>query len=297
MQRTSFRLAAVLAAGALALSACGSDEGGDDGGDGGDNGGDASAEAGGGGDAGGDGITIGIKYDQPGLGQQDGDTYSGMGVDIAKAVAEGLGYSEDQITFEEAISSQRETLLETNQVDLVVATYSITDERSERVQFAGPYFVAGQDLLVTTDSDIAGPEDMQGKLLCSVTGSTSAQNVKDDYPDVQLQEYGSYSECVSQLATGTVDALTTDDTILAGYAAQEQYAGQLKVVGNTFSEENYGIGLNKEDDRCEEVNEILQGMWDDGTMEQIIEDNLGAADYTPNADLNPPAEIGGHCQA
>src|SRR5699024_488085 len=145
------------------------------------------------------------------------------------------------------------------------------------------------DLLVTTDSDITGPGDLQGKLLCSVTGSTSAQNVKDDYPDVQLQEYGTYSECVAQLATGTVDALTTDDTILARYAAQDQYAGKLKVVGNTFSEENYGVGLNKEDERCEEINEILQGMWDDGTMEQIIDDNLGAADYTPNADLNPPA--------
>lgn len=299
MKRTPFRLMAVIAAGALALSACGSDDGGDDGGDGGgDNGGESSAEAGGGGEeGGGDGLTVGIKYDQPGLGVQDGDTYSGMGVDIATHVAEELGFSADQITFQEAISSQRETLLETGQVDIIVATYSITDERSERVQFAGPYFVAGQDLLVTTDSDIAGPEDLQGKLLCSVTGSTSAQNVKDDYPDVQLQEYGSYSECVAQLATGTIDALTTDDTILAGYAAQEQYAGQLKVVGNTFSEENYGIGLNKEDDRCEEINEILQAMWDDGTMEQIIEDNLGAADYTPNADLNPPAEIGGHCQA
>ncbi len=295
MQRTSFRLAALLAAGALALSACGSDDGGDSG-DGGDNGDDSSAAAGGG-EGGGDSLTVGIKFDQPGLGQKEGDSYSGMGVDIAKAVAEGLGYTEDQIEFKEAPSGQRETLLETNQVDIIVATYSITPERSERVQFAGPYFVAGQDLLVTTDSDITGPEDLQGKLLCSVTGSTSAQNVKDDYPDVQLQEYGTYSECVAQLATGTVDALTTDDTILAGYAAQDQYAGKLKVVGNTFSEENYGVGLNKEDERCEEINEILQGMWDDGTMEQIIDDNLGAADYTPNADLNPPAEIGGHCQA
>ena len=111
---------------------------------------------------------------------------------------------------------------------------------------------------------------------------------------MQLQEYGTYSECLEGLANGTLDALTTDDTILAGYAAQDQYAGQLKVVGAPFSEENYGVGLPQDSDRCEEINEILSGLWEDGTMEQIIEDNLGAADYTANPDLNPP-EVGGHC--
>ncbi|MGB3763405.1 MAG: transporter substrate-binding domain-containing protein, partial [Ornithinimicrobium sp.] len=179
--------------------------------------------------------------------------------------------------------------------DMVFATYSITDDRKEKVQFAGPYFVAGQDLLVAADSDITGPEDLDSQVLCSVTGSTSAQNVKDEVPGVQLQEFGTYSECVQSLSTGDIAALTTDDTILAGFAAQEQYQGQFKVVGAPFSEENYGVGLKQGDERCEEINTILQGFWDDGTMEQIIEDNLGAADYTANPDLNPPAEIGGNC--
>ncbi|WP_256838776.1 glutamate ABC transporter substrate-binding protein [Ornithinimicrobium faecis] len=299
MKRTPFRLMAVLAAGALMLSACGSDDGGDEGddapaADGGGDGGEASEDAGGGEEGGGDGITIGVKIDQPGMGMQDGDTYTGMDTEIAKVVAEKLGYSEDQISFKESVSAQRETMLDTGQVDMIVASYSITDSRKETVQFAGPYFVAGQDLLVGVDSGITGPADLEGKLLCSVAGSTSAENVKADYPDVQLQEYASYSECVEQVANGTLDALTTDDTILAGFAAQEAYAGKLVVAGETFSTENYGIGLNKDDDRCEEINGIITEMWEDGTMEEIIDEFLGAANYTPNAEANPP-EAGGNC--
>jgi glutamate transport system substrate-binding protein len=283
MHTSRFRLAAVLASAALVLGACGGD---DDGG--GEGAGDTAA-----GNGDGEGLTIGIKFDQPGLGLREGDTYSGMDVDVAKAVAEKMGVSEDQIEFVETPSAQRETMLDTGQVDMIFATYSITDSRKETVQFGGPYFVAGQDLLVAADSDITGPDDLDGRLLCSVAGSTSAQNVKDEVPGVQLQEYATYSECLEQLANGTIEALTTDDTILAGYAAQEQYAGQFKVVGNTFSEELYGVGLPKDADTCEEINGYLTELWEDGTMEQIIEDNLGPADYAPS-DANPP-EVGGHC--
>lgn len=305
MRTTTFRVAAVAAAAALTLAACGDDGGtddttadagaadaGDDAGDDAATGDDAGATGGAAGS--GEGLTIGIKYDQPGLGIMEGSTPTGMDVDVAKAIAEQLGVSEDQITWTESVSAQRETMLETGQVDMIVATYSITDARKEKVQFAGPYFVAGQDLLVAADSDIAGPDDLDGKLLCSVAGSTSAEKVKEDVSGVQLQEYQSYSECMEQLASGTIEALTTDDTILAGFAAQDQYAGQFKVVGNPFSEELYGVGLPKDSDQCEAINEAITTLWEDGTMEQIIEDNLGAAGYSPNADLNPP-EPGGHC--
>ncbi len=285
MNRSPFRIAAVLAASALVLSACGSDEASDSGGD------DAGASDGGGGSA--DGVTVGIKFDQPGLGLKEGNEYSGMDVDVAKAVVEELGMTEDDITWKESPSAQRETLLETGQVDMIFATYSITDERKAKVQFAGPYFVAGQSLLVRADSDITGTDTLDGKILCSVTGSTSAPAVKEEVPGVQLQEYGTYSECVSQLANGTIEAVTTDDAILAGFANQEQYADQLKVVGETFSEERYGVGLPQESDNCEEINGIIEGLWEDGTMEQIIADNLGE-DYEINEALNPP-EFGGDC--
>ena len=193
------------------------------------NGGGGSASGGGGG---GGGIKIGIKFDQPGLGLKQGNDYTGMDVDVAKYVAKELGTEAGDIQWVQAPSAQRENLISTGQVDLVFATYSITEERKAKVSFAGPYFVAGQDLLVRADdSSITGPDALDGKKLCSVTGSTSAQKVKDKYAGVQLQELSGYSECLPALANGTLDALTTDDTILAGLAAQSEYAGKFKVVG------------------------------------------------------------------
>lgn len=270
MLRKGTGLVAVTAAAALALSACGSSDSGS-------------------GDGGGKGITIGIKYDQPGLGLKKGSDFTGMDVDVARYVAKELGHAEGDIEFKQAPSAQRETLISTGQVDLVVATYSITDARKEKVSFAGPYFVAGQDLLVRADdSSITGPDSLAGKKLCSVTGSTSAQKVKDKVKDVNLQEFGTYSECVAALVSGTIDALTTDDTILAGYAAQDQYKGKLKVVGQTFSEERYGIGLKKGDTAlCGKVNAAISKMVSSGEWQKIVDKNLGAASYKPGAG-NPP---------
>ncbi|WP_104179148.1 glutamate ABC transporter substrate-binding protein [Arthrobacter sp. B0490] len=276
MQKTRYAaaaVAAVAAVAALTLSACGGGE---------------TPESGSGGEGGGESLRIGIKFDQPGLGYDEGGSYSGFDVDVAKYVAGELGVTEENIEFVEAPSANRENLLSNNQVDMIFATYSITDTRKETVDFAGPYFVAGQDLLVPTDSDIAGPEDLEGKNLCSVTGSTSAQKIKDQYPGVQLVEQPGYAECVTAMGGGQIDAVTTDDIILAGLAAQEANAGKFKVVGNTFSEENYGVGLPKGSDRCEDINAAITKMIDDGAWEEAITRNTEGADYTFNAELNPP---------
>lgn len=237
----------------------------------------------------GDRLKIGIKFDQPGLGLKDGTEYKGFDVDVATYVAEKLGTPADQIEWVQAPSAQRETLLETGQVDMIVATYSITDSRKEKVSFAGPYFVAGQDLLVRVDdTSITGPESLDGKRLCSVTGSTSAQNVQEQVPGVNLQEFGTYSECVAALVSNAVDAVTTDDTILAGYAAQEQYQGQLRVVGESFTEELYGIGIKKGDvEKCEQINDALREMISDGSWQEAFDETLGAAGFTPGPG-NPP---------
>ncbi len=238
----------------------------------------------------GNNITIGIKYDQPGLGQQVGDQFEGFDVDVARYVAKELGYGEDQITFMEAPSAQRETLIQSGQVQLVVATYSITDARKEKVDFAGPYFIAGQDILVKSDrNDITGPQDLGNKRLCSVVGSTSAQKVKDSYPDVQLQEVDTYSKCAEAVDAGSMDAMTTDDIILAGYAAQEQYKGKLKVVGAPFTEERYGVGLKKGDTELKDkVDAALTKMIDDGSWQKALDDNVGGSGYQANPETNPP---------
>lgn len=282
MKTPWIRIAALGAAGVLALSACspGTAE---------DTAEDDAAENGG------DTITVGIKYDQPGLGFREGDNPpTGFDVDVAKAVLAEMGYEEDQIEWAESPTPQRENMLENGQVDMIFATYSITDERAERVDFAGPYFMAGQDILVRVDEDdITGPEDLNGRNLCSVSGSTPAQNVRDIYADdVELIEQDGYTECLTFLQSGQVDAVTTDDIILAGLAAADEYAGEFKVVGNPFSEEPYGVGLPKGDvENCEAVNAAIQTLQDDGTIDELLESNTEGVDYEANAELNDDIEL------
>ena len=231
-------------------------------------------------------LTIGIKFDQPGLGMRNTEGgYDGFDVEVAKYVAGQLGVQPDGITFKEAPSAQRETLIENGQVDFIVASYSITDSRKEKVDFAGPYYVAGQKLLVRSDNnDLTGPEALAGKTVCSVTGSTPAQNIEKEFPDTQLQTYDTYSLCLEGLDSGAVDAMTTDDIILAGYAAQSP--GKYKVVGDRFTTENYGIGLMKGDQESrDKLNDAIEEMINTGAWETAFQDTVGeAAGYqTPEA--------------
>lgn len=233
-------------------------------------------------------VVIGIKFDQPGLGLKEGDTYTGFDVEVAKYVADKLGYTE--VEFKESPSAQRETLIESEQVKMIFATYSITDARKEKISFAGPYFIAGQDLLVSaTNTDITGPDSLTGKQLCSVTGSTSAQKLKDLHPGIELQEFDTYSKCVETLAAGGLDAVTTDDVILAGFAAQPQFAGKLKVVSAPFTEERYGIGIKKGDtELCAAINEALAEMVSSGAWQQALDSTVGPSGFQASA-VNPPA--------
>jgi glutamate transport system substrate-binding protein len=227
-------------------------------------------------------MTIGIPFDQPGTGLKSGSTYSGFDVETAKYVAAQLGVPAANITWKEAIPSQRERLLEDGAVDMVFSTYSITDERKQKVDFAGPYFVAHQDLLIRrNDVEITGPESLDGKNLCSVTGTTSAAYIKEHYAGkIQLQEYGTFTECVEALAKGQIDAVTTDDVILAGYAAQPQYKGLLKVVGKGFTDERYGVGLKKGDSaQVAKVNDALKKYIADGTWKVVLDNTVGPSGY------------------
>jgi glutamate transport system substrate-binding protein len=221
-------------------------------------------------------LVIGVKNDQPGLGLQTGATYAGFDIEIGKIIAKGLGVPETGIEWKTTVSANREPFIQQGQVDLVVATYTINDERKKVINFAGPYFVAGQDLLVPTNSPITGPESLAGKKVCSVSGSTPAKRIQTEYKDAQLQQFDTYSKCVQALAGGQVDAVTTDDIILAGYASQEQYAGKFKVVGKKFSEEPYGVGLKKDDvTGCNKINDILKASATDGSYKAAWDSTLG----------------------
>ncbi len=250
----------------------------------------AATACGGGGGADGDKIVIGTKYDQPGLGLKEPDgTMSGFDVDVAKYVANELGYTEDQIEWKESPSAQRETLIQNDQVDYIVATYSITDARKEKVDFAGPYLITGQSLLVRADNnDITGTASLENnKKLCSVSGSTPAQRIKDEFPNVQLQQYDTYSACIEALKNRAVDAVTTDEVILAGYAAQSP--GAFKIVGDPFSEERYGIGLKKGDTEMRnKINDAIEKMESSGAWKEAFDKNLGPAGV--EAPTPPPVD-------
>ncbi|MGW7067973.1 glutamate ABC transporter substrate-binding protein [Streptomyces sp. NPDC054855] len=233
------------------------------------------------GSGGGKKIAIGIKFDQPGIGLKTPDGYTGFDVDVATYVAKELGYEAGDIEWKETPSADRETALQRGDVKFIAASYSINDERKKKVDFAGPYLLAHQDLLVRSDDKITKGTDLNGKKLCSVTGSTSAQNVKKEIaPKAQLREYGTYSECIDGLGSGAVDALTTDDSILAGYAAQEQYKGKYKLAGLKLTNENYGIGLKKGDSALQKkIDAALTKMVEDKSWDEAVKKNFGPANY------------------
>lgn len=259
-RRTS--LAAALAAGALALTACGGD--------------DATttpepsveeapefeagttmaeiAEAG--------TLRVGTKYDQPGFGLENLEgELEGFDVEVAKIIAGALGIAPEDIEWSEATSAVREEVLEKDEVDIVVATYTINDERKERITFAGPYYTAGQQIMTLADDEtVAGPEDLADNpdwKICSVNGSTPSENIREYLAnDDQLVLFDEYSQCADALSNGQVQGVTTDNVILLGFVSESD--GEFKLVGEQFTEEPYGIGVAKGDvEFCEFINETL----------------------------------------
>lgn len=230
-------------------------------------------------------ITVGTKFDQPLFGQVDASGKpQGFDVEIAKLIAAKLGIPESGITWTETVSANREPFIQSGEVDIVVATYTINDKRKEVISFAGPYYNAGQDILVLAGNPdgIGGPEDLAGQPVCTVAGSTSEANI-GAYTD-QVTSLGGYAECLPLLSSGQVKAVTTDNVILAGLAANSN--GEFEVVGNPFTEEPYGIGLAKDDtDFRMFINDVLEEAYADGSWAAAWEKTAGAQLPLPE----PPA--------
>lgn len=231
-------------------------------------------------------LIIGAKADQPFLGFEDvasGDR-SGFDIEIAKMIAADLGFTPQQIKWQTLVSSQREPAIAKGQIDFYVGTYSINDERKKSVSFAGPYYIAGQDFLVKNDNtSITGPESVTGKNICTATGSTSIKNIQQY--NAKVTQFDTYSACVEKLMAGEVDAVTTDDAILKGYASK--FAGKLKVVGKPFTKENYGVGLNKDDAALRgAISDALKAHEDNGDWKKAYDATLG---LSGSAAPTPPA--------
>jgi glutamate transport system substrate-binding protein len=224
-------------------------------------------------------ITVGTKFDQPlfGLKGLSGDP-EGFDVEVAKIIAAKLGIPEDGVEFVETVSANREPFLQQGQVDLVVATYTINDKRDMVIDFAGPYFLAGQDILVKKGNPegIQGPDDLAGKTVCSVAGSTPAEKIRTEYPQARLVEFDAYTKCRDALRDGTdgIVAVTTDNVILSGYV--DQAPNDFELVGQTFSEEPYGIGIPEGQEAfCEFINETLAEAFEDGSLQEAFDRTAG----------------------
>jgi len=225
-------------------------------------------------------IKIGTKFDQPlfGLKGLDGKP-AGFDVEIAKILTKELGIKDDNIEWVETKSAVREDYIQQGKVDFIVATYTINDTRKEKVSFAGPYFTAGQDILVRKDDDsISGPESFQAgdKKICSVTGSTPAKNIEQYLKDktTQLVLFDVYSKCLDALKAKQVDAITTDNVILSGYQSQNPDA--VKLIGQPFTREPYGIGVKKDDKQFRDwINDVLEAAFKDGRYKTAWDASIG----------------------
>jgi glutamate transport system substrate-binding protein len=242
-------------------------------------------------------VTVGTKFDQPGFGLQglDGKPV-GFDVEIAQLVAAKLGIGEDAITWVETPSAVREEVIERGDVDFVVATYTINDKRKERISFAGPYYVAGQQLMVRNDNTtITKPEDLKANpasKVCSVTGSTPAETIKTYLASPsQLVLFDVYDKCADALRTQQVDVVTTDNVILLGFVSASD--GKFKLVGEQFTEEPYGVGIKKGDTAfCELVNDTLAEAGSNGAYEQAWTSTAGAVEGAQTPTLPPAAACG-----
>lgn len=219
-------------------------------------------------------VTIGVKSDMPGLGLRNPDgRFTGFDVDVATYIAGELGHAPTDIVWKAVTGGERESLLQNGEVDFIVATYAITEKRKRIVDFVGPYLVAKQDVLMRVDEvAIAKPSDLNGKKVCSVTGSAPAQSLPaQGAPNVLMTNKPSYAQCIDDLARGVVDAVTTDDAILAGYA---ENSGDYRLGGFQMSEEPYGIGVRKDSARTPKIKAALDKMISSGSWKKAVEKNL-----------------------
>lgn len=223
-------------------------------------------------------LKVGTKFDQPGFGLQNPakpDAIEGFDAEIARLLSIRIFGSPDKVEFSESKSAVREQVIENGTVDVVVATYTINDDRKTRVAFAGPYFEAGQDILVKKDNDdIKSVDDLNGKKVCTQTGSTSIDNVTKLAPDANITPLDSYAICADGVKDGSYDAVTTDNVILLGLADGSE--GELKLVNNPFSTEPYGIGVKRDNDELRGfINDTLDEIYDNGDWDRAWNKTIG----------------------
>jgi polar amino acid transport system substrate-binding protein len=207
----------------------------------------------------------------------------GFDVDMAREVAKAIFGDPNRIQFKVLTSDARIPALEKGEVDIVVRTMTINCERAQKVGFSTVYYQAGQRVLASRGSGITGPDSLGGRKVCATKGSSSLTNVVNIAAKPIVVSVANWTDCLVMLQQGQVDAVSTDDTILAGLAAQDPYA---EMVGPQFTQEPYGMGIPKgNEDFIRFVNGVLERIRADGTWSTIHQRWLGVLDLN----ATPPA--------
>jgi glutamate transport system substrate-binding protein len=238
-------------------------------------------------------LRIGVKFDQPLFGLRDlSGKPVGFDIEIAKLIASKLGVSPDHINWVETSSANREPFLEQNKVDFIVASYAMNDKRKQVINFAGPYIVGGQDLVVKKGNPlkIKGPEDLAGRKACVITGSEGQAALVKNFKDAQIVPFDVISKCVEALKNGSVDAVATTNFILAGLVSRDPT--KLELVGKLFTREPWGVGVPKsETDLCHFISGVLEDADHDGTYGKLydasLKSSLGGEGKLPALDPCP----------
>lgn len=230
-------------------------------------------------------LVIGVRPDLPGIGLRlPNGTFQGFEIDVARYLAGRLGA---QVDFVPALAADREPFLLSGKADLVISQFSITQERKTRISYAGPYLVSYQDILVRSgERDIHSVYDLSGRAICAVTGSDASKTVTEQRGvDAKKVAAADYRECAAMLRDGRVDAITTNDVILAGLAARAY--GGMRLLRATFDEGRSGVGIRKGDlDGCEALNRAITDMYQDGTAKALMTKWFGGTGL--NLDIHIP---------
>lgn len=215
-------------------------------------------------------IIVGVKYDTKPFGYiNENQELVGFDIDLAKAIAKNILGDESKIEFKQVTPSNRILALNSNQVDMVIATMTITPERKAVIDFSSPYYMAGQAILVPKSSKISAITDLNGRRVIIIFGSTSEKNLRLAAPNAAILGFKTYTSGFEALKQGRADALTSDDSILIGLAMDDP---TVKLLPKRYTREPYGIGFKKGigSQRLEEcVNTILTGMKSSGELNQL----------------------------
>jgi putative glutamine transport system substrate-binding protein len=215
-------------------------------------------------------LRVGVKYDAPPFGQLDPRTnkVDGFDIDIARAIAKTILGDENKVELVQVTSANRIPQLQNGNIDLIVATMTITQDRMKQIDFSNVYYRAGQSLLVRKDSPVKSYRDLAGRSVCTITGSTPEQTIRRVAPRASVVVLESYPECFTALRGGRVDAETTDNVLLFGL--QQQDSANFKLTGGLFTFEPYGIGIAKGNRAlAAAVNATLGRMASDGSYAKV----------------------------